>query len=154
MQFDKLLSHLDQVELEESDLDQVITFNKEGKEVTLGDLVSQSKSSPVLAAFGRSSKPSPVAKEIKAVTELDDEEVQSVVYAQIDAIPEDQAIAVTGWGSYTANQLRHEVETGTELGRRFTEIVKQHNVFLEEAVKRGKIKQKSETGVKIPDFDF
>ena len=150
--FENLLSHMGQLPLTESDLNQVISVDGTGKNATVGDLLDQFAPRAVLVAFGRVPASRPFI--IKSVRDLDDREMREVVHAQLNTVPKDQALAVIGYDSFTVDQLRGEVVRQTPLGQRFVEIVKQHNSFLEEAIKRGKIFKKAETKIQIPDFDF
>jgi hypothetical protein len=147
----QFFKYLGIIELADSEIEQIVSLDSKGKYVTLGELVEQLAPREVVGRFGRTPKS---GRTIKPVHDLDDHESEQIVDAYLDSIPPDQSFAVTGHGSFTADELRREVHQRTELGRRYVAMVKQHNMFLEEAVKRGKIQRKTNGVIKVPPFDF
>jgi hypothetical protein len=149
--FEQLFKHMGTIKLTDADLKQVISFDTMGKQVTLGELVAQVAPSEVVGHFGLTPK---AKRSIKPVHNLDDKEDEQIVDAYLKNIPTGRSLAVMGHGSYTVAELRQEVHNRTALGRRYMEIVKQHNMFLEEAARRGKIQKKTKGNVILPPFDF
>lgn len=155
--FEHLLSRIKQIPVSPSDLKQVVSVDKKtGENVTLEDLLpdnaTQNSATQTASAFGfAAAKNNP---EPKPVRELDESEMRRIVDAFLDSIPKSEALEIEGYGSFTADQLRDEVERGTVVGRRITEIVRQDSIFLEEAVKQQKIARQSTGPIHIPDFDF
>jgi hypothetical protein len=156
--FRDLIDKMETFPLEENDLKQVFSVDVGGNPATLKDYLIQSAPTRVLAEFGirdREGRGPARAREIKSVRTLTDDELEPVVEAYLDSVPEDQVLEVVGKGSFTTDQLREEVRRHSAVGERITEIVRRHNLFLEEAIKRGKIQRKTEEReISLPAFDF
>lgn len=152
-----LLRRVESVPISGRDLAHVVSIDDGGSEVTVRDLLAEN-SPRVLAAFGPAAAPAPVRKparsHVKSVSRLNQREVRRVVEAFLDAIPRGRAVGIVGRGSFTVSQLRDELKKQTEIGKRLTEMVLQHNRFMEEAIKQGKVHKKTSNKVKLPDFDF
>jgi len=151
--FEKLFSYMNSVDFKEHELNWVISIDSKGNDATLGDLICQNAPLSVLATFSHTPKQSGVT--IKAVHELSDKEIEHVVMRHLKTFPKDRALAIAGYGFFTGEQLREEVKQKTEVGRCYIAIVRSHNMFLEKAIKEGKIRRKSNKGnVEIPNFNF
>lgn len=150
--FDELIGQMETVSIEESELGQVFSVDSEGHLATLGDFLAQNAPPAVRASFGLTTAQR--HDTVRPVRTLDNEEIKPIVEAYLDSIPQDETLAIVGQGSFNADELRREVESRTALGERITGIVRQHNVFIEEAIKQGKIRKRTEEDVVIPDFDF
>jgi hypothetical protein len=151
--FDELLNQITALEVSDTDLQQVISKDVNGDDVTVGELLDAKAPPAILSSFGRAPA-APQRAKIKSVHELNEQEVKDVVNENLNSIPAGEALAVAGYGSFTIGQLRDEVNNQTEIGRRYAEIVTQHNAFVERAVEMGKIRSKSGGAIKIPNFDF
>ena len=157
--FKELLDRMEIVPLEENDLYQVFSVDIKGHPATLEDYLVQSAPSEVLTSFGiEPGTATALAKKhdrVRSVRSLSDTELRPVVEAYLESVPEDETLEILGQGSFSKNELRQEIKKHTAVGERITEIVRQHNIFLEEAIKQGKVQRKNEeTGVRLPAFDF
>lgn len=155
--FKELIDRMDAVPLEEEDLHQIFSVDVSGHPATLAEFLVQSAPESVLASFGISAGPTWARHHttIKSVRALSDKEIIPVVEDYLDSMTEDETLEIIGQGSFTVNDLRREVQLHTAIGERITEIVRQHNIFLEEAIKRGKVQRKEEEEViRLPAFDF
>lgn len=159
MVFQELLERMDIIFLEKEELKQVFSVDSSGHLATLGDFMAQNAPPQVQAAFGITPESvSPQVKEngaVRSVCTLDEHELIPIVEAYLDTMPHDETLEIIGQGSFTVDQLRQEVEKHSPIGERLIEIIRHHNMFVEEAVKKGKIRPAAEDDqVKLPDFDF
>jgi hypothetical protein len=159
--FNDLIDRMNVIPIEEEDLHHIFSVDVSGQPATLEEFIVQSAPPVVLASFGirpATATATALARghvPIKSVRALNDKEIIPVVEAYLDSMPEDEMLEIVGQGSYTVDDLRREVRLCTSVGDRIAEIVRQHNIFLEEAIKRGKVQRKDEDeGIELPAFDF
>jgi hypothetical protein len=155
--FRELLDQMETFPLEENDLKQVFSVDMSGHPATLEDYLIQAAPAPVLEAFGIPVMERHIleSRTIKSVRALSDDELEPIVEAYLDSVPEDQVLEIVGQGTFTTNDLRREVRHHTAIGERITDVVRRHNIFLEEAIKRGKIERKTEEQeISLPAFEF
>lgn len=94
--------------------------------------------------------------EPRELRDLSEDEIRQIAIQTARATPDDLSIGLIGAGPLSRMDLVHEIEQGTELGERFVEAVRDHSIFLQEAVRAGKVvaKAKAEHEVEMPPFDF
>jgi len=150
--FADVIKHMEPLELEEAELEQPFSLDDEGQVATLGDWLEQKAPPKVLTAFHRTREPHPT---IRSVRDPDEEGLKQVTIAVLRAADPAERLAVVGGGHYAPDDLVREVEHGSELGHRLIHAVKNHALFVEQAVRRGKIRPKPVgEELEFPDFPF
>lgn len=153
--FESIIKHLDQdVEIDEQELATPVTFDVLGDVVTVKGLVSLEEpmkgSRTVRATWAPAESASP-----REVGDLDRDEVRRLAIETVRSAPKDLALGSIGRGSFSTDDLEREIEQGTEVGERFVEAVRDHSIFLQEAVRAGRVSVRSEPrSVDLPEFDF
>lgn len=155
--FKDLIDRMEVISIEAEDLHHIFSVDVSGHPATLEEFLAQSAPPSVLASFGISPERVIAGHNIpiKSVRALSDREIIPVVEDYLDSMTGDETLEIIGQGSFTVEDLRREVESHTAVGERIMEIVRQHNIFLEEAIKRGRVqKREEEEEIALPAFDF
>jgi hypothetical protein len=155
--FKDLIDRMEMVSLEDEDLHHIFSVDLSGQPATLEEFLAQSAPPDVLSSFGILPERVMAGAHamIKSVRTLDDKEIIPVVEDYLDSMTGDETLEIVGQGSFTVDDLRREVKLRTNVGERITEIIRQHNIFLEEAIRRGRVQRREEEEeIALPAFDF
>ncbi|MDQ3696042.1 MAG: hypothetical protein M3464_20855 [Chloroflexota bacterium] len=121
-------------------LDQTVAWSTElRRAVSLREFIASRASEGVMRALAIAPEEAP-PDPVKRVTEMTDEELRRTVIAIVRRNSEGGVLAVAGDGTYTVDELVHEVELGSELGNRFTAATARHINLLEDFVDSGGVK--------------
>ena len=152
--FKGLLEHMEGIELAESDLEQPLSCNEDGEVARLRDWIDQEAPEKVRVALGRAGARPPTTR-VKSVNELNEGELIKLTVYVLEQSDPNERLAFVGLGDFDQRELIEQVKGMTDVGHRMIQAVKLHALFLERALKDGKIKtHSSATKVKLPEFDF
>ena len=96
------------------------------------------------------------SERVKRVTELGEDEVRQMVLSILRSDSGRAVLAVVGEGSYSADQLIADVESGTPIGRRLIAATTRLIDLLEGLIEAGKVAGVSQEPPRAapPEFDF
>lgn len=141
-----LLDSMQEIVLGENALRHIISVNDNGEAVTARDLIAQVQPQRAEASLGSESREAATAAaSIKEVGLLQDSEIDQIVDAYLNSIPAGRALAIEGYGSFTASQLKEEVLKKSAVGEEIKSTVLQYNRFIEEAIKKGVVRTEAES---------
>ncbi len=142
----------DGIELNDDELEQPVSLDASGKVITIGDVIAVKAPLNVQCAFA----PRVVTtNKVRPVTELGKEELKGLTTAFLKASDPKKELGIVGVGNYSLPDLIKHVENETAIGDRMIQAVKNYAVFVEEAVRSGKVTRKEKGGhVVLPEFDF
>lgn len=145
---DRLLDKME-IAFDLEDLKQPFSFSKAGRIVSLGDFIKDHGNKKVRSAFKFSGR----AKSVRSVGTLNEEELKQVAVEILRQSNPHERMA-NSRGTFSPQELIEEVRQGTEVGKQFVSAIKQHSLFLEEALKQGRIcRKESGTDLDLPDFE-
>jgi type III restriction enzyme len=135
----RLLQFMPEVLVDPEELDAVHTYDGEGRPLTLRAWIAQEVQgiAPVAArALSRKlSRP-------RAPDEIDDDLMAQRAERTLRSAPRDRVIMIAGRGSFTPEQLVSEIKRRTDLGLQQIGATRRHAVFLEEAARLGKLRER------------
>ena len=121
-------------------LNQVISVDTEGRDVTARDLVVLECGRREASLDAGSEAHLVRAKEVSSLLE---DEIDRIVEAYLNSVPNGRSLAIEGLGTFTVSQLREEVRNRTAVGEELKATVLQYNRFIEEAIKKGRVRVES-----------
>ncbi len=135
------------VPIGEEGLNRVISVNTDGGEVKVRDLIAFKDKGGDSHTKSRRTKAKP-----KPVGELNEHDKEQVVTAYLNSIPRGRAIAISGYGSFTADTLKDELRKHSRVAEEITDAVLRHSRFIEQAINDGRVRLiRSKTGDHEPN---
>lgn len=89
----------------------------------------------------------------KLIAELGTIGLMRITESFLNSFKDDEALVV-GNTSYKRSQLQWALRHGTPLGERLMEMAKNDNLLVEEFIREGKVKKRTDYVVELPDFEF
>ena len=148
--YEELLTRVDFIPIPEGELDEVFSVDTEGRAITLREYIDQhaGEDKCILSALSSSCTPiGPDANSTGKQSRITEEEIARLVEQYLASVPDDVVMSIIGSGTFTVDELRDEFHKRTAVGERLAEMVLDGHMFVDEAIKLGKIRIESEKEV-------
>ncbi len=136
----KFLKDRQPIYLRKEALDEPVTLKKDGTVATVQDILNKG--------------PVPYGEKFFSVRDLNPEQLVQLSLYALDFTSETRRYASLSGEDLSKDEMKEQVQKQTHTGCGFIDSVQRNSIFMEEALKMGKIKIKDEKTVLFQSFDF
>jgi hypothetical protein len=150
----ELLKHMQELEFDDSELEEPVSLNERGSIATVRDLLAERAPVATLALFRIESPQSP--SHVRPIETLEPWALRRVACELLKHVDSRKRVIAPGLGSYSPSQLIDEIERGTAIGTKVVQAVRSDCLLIEQAIATGKARPKRKVArkINIPEFTF